>query len=564
MSGSYDLISREDFPDQRIQDIISQAVRQCDLHADYVSGLKKALEALELLSDSLERHDAPESAYGGCLDQILNVMRLVYRSARPSISVHDLGDGIIGPLRRKLSGNGKLARLIMGKFLCHGASHQYDVSGLGTRLSNDLLNLTITLNKRMSAETANRILSFIPVVLNDLRLQPYPASYLVSARWRNILHNAVKVATNLVDPHHLLAMGWGGGCFCYDAVLADRDTILECYQNTLNMYPAQRSFLESSEETAFSVPGTTVEHNGKSLSLNHITYAIWCMALFKAIGNDASLNTVVEVGTGFGAFARLLRNSRQIGCYILVDIPESLIFAHTFLVANFPDARVHVIRSTADVYEGMTRDFDLIFCPIQQINALNGLDVDLAVNNWSLGEMRQECADYIVSAIETHIKPRYFYSVNMIFQDKGLDIASGYREDASDNNNLVALNVSAMWRPMSFSMMPVVLDDAQHGKNYTSSVATVLERVAPDRSGELIPAFTAAAAAVEPGSDEWLKHMYLVALWTESVDQIEAFLRGLRLYYDRSGIAALPVFDFEKVGEVIHLRKRIAQLAARA
>jgi len=212
----------------------------------------------------------------------------------------------------------------------------------------------------------------------------------------------------------------------------------------------------------------------------------------------------------------------------------------------------------------MTRDFDLIFCPIQKIAALNGLGVDLAINNWSLGEMRQECADYIVSAIEKHIKPRYFYSVNMIFQDKGLDIASGYRENADDNNNLVALKVSAMWRPMSFSMMPVVLDDTHHGKNYMSSVATVLERIAPDQSGGLVPALAAAAATAEPGSDAWLERMYFVALWTESVEQIKTFLAGLRLYFDRSGIAALPVFDFEKVGEVIHLRRRIAQLVAGA
>jgi len=216
----------------------------------------------------------------GCLDQILGVMRLIYRSACPSFSVRDLGNGVIDPLRKKLSGNGKIAQIFMGKLLCPGASHQYDASGLGTRLSNDLLDLTITLNERMSAQTANRILSFIPVVLNDLRLQPYPASYPVSARWRIILDNAVKVATNLVDPHHLLAVGWGGGCFCYNAILADRRGIVEYYQASLNAYPTQRSFLEAVEETAFSVPGTTVEHDGKSLSLNHISYAKWCMALF--------------------------------------------------------------------------------------------------------------------------------------------------------------------------------------------------------------------------------------------------------------------------------------------
>lgn len=549
-----------DFPEKLIVNIINQGRIQCERDADYASGLRKSLEAFEIFSDSLASGDFPAPVYSDSLEQILGFMRFVYRAARPSIGFRDLDGNFINCLREKISQNGKVAQIFMEKLLCPGSSHHYDRNGLGTRLSNDLLFLTVKLGKTMDEDTARKILSFIPIVTNDLALQPYPESYQISVRWREILNSAMKVATNLTDPHHLLALGWGGGTFCYAATQADQKKIAEWCKSNWNNYPNQHAFLENCSETEFSLCGTTIKHNGVRVGYNHTAYTKWCLDLFKAVGTETTFDTVVEVGTGFGAFARLLRDSGKFKSYILVDIPEALTFSYAYIVANFPKAKTHVIRSKSDIYEGMTKDFDFIFCPIQKICSLDGLEVDLVVNNWSLGEMRQECADYIVSAIENNIKPRYFYSVNMIFQDKELDLASGYKENAEDNNNLAALNVSAMWKPIYFLMMPSIVDDARHGKIYMSSVATVIERTPPEKQGDLIPQFVSMAAATQYGSADWLKYMYFVALWTTSVGQIEEFLKGLFVFFEKAGISALDVFDFEKVGEVMHLRKRIETL----
>jgi len=57
-----------------------------------------------------------------------------------------------------------------------------------------------------------------------------------------------------------------------------------------------------------------------------------------------------------------------------------------------------------------------------------------------------------------------------------------------------------------------------------------------------------------------MKCAFFAALWTKNPLVIEDFFIGLRRWCDISGVALMDKFEFEKIGEVKFLRRRLATL----
>ena len=78
---------------------------------------------------------------------------------------------------------------------------------------------------------------------------------------------------------------------------------------------------------------------------------------------------------------------------------------------------------------------------------------------------------------------------------------------------------------------------------------------------ELIEEMSYAASKVERGSPEWLGYMYLAALWANDPLVTEEFLAGLRRFFADRAIDTRPEFNFENIGEVKFLRRRLKMAA---
>ncbi|MEE9237926.1 MAG: putative sugar O-methyltransferase [Thermodesulfobacteriota bacterium] len=94
---------------------------------------------------------------------------------------------------------------------------------------------------------------------------------------------------------------------------------------------------------------------------------------------------VLEIGSGYGSFARMLKLHNPEISIVLCDVEESLWFAGNFLTTNFPDARILKVDDSAK--KENYADYDFVFVPLSQIDQLKGRSYDLAVNIWSFSEI---------------------------------------------------------------------------------------------------------------------------------------------------------------------------------
>ena len=94
---------------------------------------------------------------------------------------------------------------------------------------------------------------------------------------------------------------------------------------------------------------------------------------------------VWEIGAGWGGFAYQFKTLFPDVTYVIVDLPELFLFAATYLMTLFPQAKVHFHAggdALAD-WEGV----DFAFVPAHASESLRGLRPDLALNMVSFQEM---------------------------------------------------------------------------------------------------------------------------------------------------------------------------------
>ena len=105
---------------------------------------------------------------------------------------------------------------------------------------------------------------------------------------------------------------------------------------------------------------------------------------------------VVEIGAGWGGFARAFRCVAPDTTYVIVDLPQTLLFSGTYLQAAFPDAKCVFLGEVPKQELVETwRNYDFVFIPHYAFNDLDLSGLDLAVNMVSFQEMTStHVADY--------------------------------------------------------------------------------------------------------------------------------------------------------------------------
>lgn len=397
------------------------------------------------------------------------------------------------------------------------------------------------------------IFEFRALVRDELKNLPYPPGYVVSTRWAREIDDALRVVEKAQDPREIALFGMQNS---FDGGLPPANA--DYLRDSRGQYNQQHPELSKIGESGLAPPNSVITIDGVTFSYPLDQAFSYYRGLVAGI-KDERPEVVVEVGSGYGRFIRVLRLAGRGRHFILVDLPGSLLFAFAFLQLHFPDAKMHIVRSPADIYPDLATDFDFVFCPVQFLHHLYPRNVDLIVNTYSLGEMPQGCVDHIMQCIHSNLKPAYFYSFNQSFIDKNLFYdTSGYNDEGND----IVLNLKPEWWPLTFSLFT---DSVSEGRSETKSVLsrytinTVLKRVNM-QANSLVADLIAAANNEQPNSDKWMGLMYLAALWTPDPDVILHFLDGLRARQMTDHFTDAPPYDFETVGEVRFLRRRLAQM----
>ncbi len=101
-------------------------------------------------------------------------------------------------------------------------------------------------------------------------------------------------------------------------------------------------------------------------------------------------DTVLEIGAGYGGLAHVLLAARRLR-YIVVDLPETLIFSAAFLATHFPDRALWIYQPGDDLTQIDFSHYDLIFLPNYKAEAVRRMSrLNWAINTVSFPEMSRE------------------------------------------------------------------------------------------------------------------------------------------------------------------------------
>jgi putative sugar O-methyltransferase len=108
---------------------------------------------------------------------------------------------------------------------------------------------------------------------------------------------------------------------------------------------------------------------------------------------NASRPIVLEIGPGYGGLAHHLSNILGNTTYVLIDLPEVLLFSASYLTLLHDTKKIYVYNQ-ADFHSFIdsseARSYDFIFIPNYRLEALRQWKFDLVLNMYSFQEMTEE------------------------------------------------------------------------------------------------------------------------------------------------------------------------------
>lgn len=175
-------------------------------------------------------------------------------------------------------------------------------------------------------------------------------------------------------------------------------------------YPQFEREIYKATDSEWSRPSTQLRIGGRLVSNMthwHLRHAL------TSLSYRSDIRSVIEIGGGYGAPARMWKLTVGVDRYAITDFPECLFFAEVFLRANFPDADLLYVREPADAARAGEADF--VLCPIEHVDSLKGVHFDLAVNTGSMPEMTAQWVDFWMDYLDA-ADVSLFYSLNYFGQ----------------------------------------------------------------------------------------------------------------------------------------------------
>jgi SAM-dependent methyltransferase len=140
--------------------------------------------------------------------------------------------------------------------------------------------------------------------------------------------------------------------------------------------------------------------NGRFVSVDIIRYqkvvnTLYRQGVIAELSGRAKAQRVIvlEVGGGYGGLAHHLSRIVPRMTYVIVDLPETLLFSAAYLALHNPAKGLYVYDKgdfETAVHPGGIEGFDFVLIPNYRLDALKQMRFDLAINVASFQEMREE------------------------------------------------------------------------------------------------------------------------------------------------------------------------------
>ncbi len=410
------------------------------------------------------------------------------------------------------------------------------------------------------AAVGTDVLQFAKQCCAKARNIAYPQEYAVGPWWKNIQDGNAKAIRNFSTCEEAILYAQNGGNSGFDHRACDMRSIVDFKIAELEHLFPGFSFekFANLQESAYSDKSTLVQRNGAWYSnafLNHVGYHLRCTHCLDAGSN---LKRVIEIGAGYGGLARVFKIMNPDVSYTIVDLPESLFFAHIFLSTNFPDAKIlYLQQDNADLDADQ---FDFVLVPVQYYRALKGEEYDLCINTASLQEMPDATVDFWADFIQRVIDAKMLYSFNYFLNDK-----KQYLETSSVQANLICPKLDPFWKLRYFKINPKVLTVDLSERNWLEVCVERLPLQIRDvNNSRSYAADLFKMAGFHPrGSNEWFGYMWMSMWCAPELEGLKnEMLKGIAVF--ESGLGAsnnlVPALDCRLSGRVLHVYRFVKQV----
>jgi putative sugar O-methyltransferase len=199
----------------------------------------------------------------------------------------------------------------------------------------------------------------------------------------------------------------------YKSYLKSIDLVLEYHRYAKKI---KKEILASISES-YAGENCCPSYRGNRLSEKILFHSLIVNDIVENINfNKEERNIIFDIGSGYGGLERVLYNYIPNSCFILLDLPETLILSSYFIKYNFPDKKIALLDDIVDrldQFEKLINEYDFIIIPPSVTKNIPDKSIDLVINSASLAFMADEYLEYYLKHINRTLKQdSYFYSLN--------------------------------------------------------------------------------------------------------------------------------------------------------
>jgi hypothetical protein len=129
------------------------------------------------------------------------------------------------------------------------------------------------------------------------------------------------------------------------------------------------------------------------------------------LGRSEHAPRVLEIGGGYGGLALHLSRILSGSQYFIIDLPETLIFSAIYLALQAAAKRLYLYAPGERLDAEALGGFDFVLLPDYRIDAISGVEFDLAINVASMQEMRIDQVERYLDFLRANCRG-VFYSCN--------------------------------------------------------------------------------------------------------------------------------------------------------
>jgi putative sugar O-methyltransferase len=254
------------------------------------------------------------------------------------------------------------------------------------------------------------------------------------------------------------------------------------------------------QESQLTDPSAHVQVRGRLLSPDFLRHLCLALEVKKRCALLDEAVTVLELGAGYGGFARVLKLLRPGACHVLIDIPETLYVAALFLRLTFPAARVCYVGERANAPTDV-RDYDFVFVPTVFADVIQGHQYDLFYNTCSLGEMKNRVIQQWMAFIQDQARVRYFFGINRFLNTIAPE-QHAWRLD----ENMASVSFDRRWRIIHWEVEPPFTRCPYHETFVTRNLEIVAERQPAYCVNPEADRLVSEQATLEVAAEDWYRY----------------------------------------------------------